>query len=257
MAKAGLAWINHIDTAVLTTDSQVATLPLANVADPHLATKWRTTTTTAFMAADWGAVQEIGVVGLFGSNFTAAATWRIRLSAVAAGAGELLDTGVVAAGVAAGYGQAVHVLAAAVNARYLRIDLADSGLAALGYFQIGAAWAGRLWTPERNFRYGAAPGWRDPSVKTLSRGGQAYVDLRDRIRAIEFELPALTEAELLDAAFEIDRVAGVGGNILFVPDPGAATQNRRAILGTLDAVEAAPMIAHDRFAHRYVVAERR
>ena len=257
MTNAVLSWINRLATAVLSTDSEVATLPLAEIVSPHLSDKWQTDgATSAYLAADFGAVVAIGVVGLFGTNLSASATWRIRLSAIAPGGGELLDTGVVSMGVVAGYGQAVHVLSSAVNARYLRIDLDDPDSTA-GFLQVGAAWAGPLWQPARNFAYGAAAGWRDDSVVSRSKGGQAYVDLRPRYRVAEVEFRFLTEAEAFEGAFEIDRLVGLAGNLLLVPDPGGPWQNRQALLGRLVDATEVQNAALKVFAKRYRLEERR
>jgi hypothetical protein len=259
MSNAALSWINRIaDPATsLSASSEVVSLPVANLADDHLAVKWRGNgVTAAYVDADFGSALPVGVVGVFGSNFTGTATWRILLSAVAAGAGELLDTGVMAMNVAAGYGQAVHMLAAEISARYLRLEFDDPGLASLGYFEIGAAWAGPVWQPARNYAYEASAGWVDPSARTKSRGGQVYVDRRAAYRVAELQFRGLTRAELFNSAFEIDRV-GIASNVLLVPDPDGSYLNREAILGTVAEVTPATRTAHDVFAKTWRIEERR
>ncbi len=256
MAKAGLAWINRVDAAVLTASSEVSSLPVADLQSEHLSDIWRTSAAPpAWLGADFGAAVEIGVVGIFGTNLTPTATWRIRLSNVALGNGEVLDTGTIGAGVKAGYRQALHVPAAPLTARYARLDLDDAGLAGL-YVQAGRLWAGPLWRPARNFRYGAAPGRTDPSARTPSKGGQIWTDVRAQARAQEFELAALSEAELLDGPLEADRLAGIVKAVLFVPDPAAAEIGRRAVLGLIEDLTPAPLFAHDLYRKAYRIVER-
>ncbi len=235
----------------------MTSLPVANLADDHLGVKWRANGVTAgHFDADFSSALSVGVVGVFGANLTGSANWRIRLSAVSAGGAELLDTGQAAMDVAEGYGQAVHVLAAEIDARYLRIEFDDPGLATIGCFEIGAAWAGPVWQPARNYAYEASAGWVDPSTRSRSRGGQVYVDRRAAYRVAELQFRGLTRAELFASAFELDRV-GIAASVLLVPDPDGPYRNREAILGTVAEVTPATRTAYDVFAKSWRIEERR
>jgi hypothetical protein len=87
--NGALGWINALDGAVMAASSEASGLPIGNVQWPSpLVTKWRSAgALSCFWTADFGAVQPIDVVGMFVENFTAAATWRIRLSSSSAHAG--------------------------------------------------------------------------------------------------------------------------------------------------------------------------
>ena len=236
MGNAALSYINRIETATLSASSDVASMPVTNLATAHRAEKWRSGTGNAvFIDADFGAALEIGVIGIFGSNLTATGQWRLRLSATGIGTGELLDTGLVAAGVVPGYGQALHFPATPIAARWLRVDLSDAAIAAMadGYHEAGILWAGPAFRPERNFDFDAADGWIDPSERSEARGGQLYVDLRDKKRIDGFRLSWLTETEKFEQIMELDRLRGVSGNLLWCRNPGSVYQNRQAICGTL------------------------
>ncbi len=90
MGNALFVYENKVDLAVATlgTDSQVGTLPVANVANPIVGRKWRTSgTTAAYLDVDFGEALSIGTLALMGCSFASADTVRHRLSAVSAGAG--------------------------------------------------------------------------------------------------------------------------------------------------------------------------
>lgn len=257
MANGGLSWVNHALGATITATSEVSTLPLSNLQDDHVAVAYRSVDASDLtIDFDLGSALIIAVVGLFGCNLTAAATWRIMISAVSAGATDLYDGGAVAANVATGYGQMVQVLPAPVTGRYVRIVLSDAGVASAGYFQIGAAWIGDLWQPAKNFSYGQQFGRVDPSVKSKSRGGQLYIDVRDQYRTHQFSMDFLTEAEIFDETLELERVAGTGSNILWIPDPGGIYQNRQAIFGTLTDLSPAANPYFAVFSKAYQIEER-
>lgn len=257
MANGGLSWVNSVLGATVTATSEVSTLPLSNLQDDHVAIAYRSADASDLtIDFDLGSAVTIALVGLFGCNFTSAATWRIEISIVSAGGTDAYDSGVVAANVASGYGQTVKVLPAPVVGRYVRIILSDSGLASVGYFQIGSAWIGALWQPAKNFSYGQQIGRVDPSVKSKSRGGQLYIDVRDQYRTHQFTMDFLTETEIYDEVFELDRVAGTSSNILWVPDPSGTRQNRQAIFGTLTDLAPAANPFFATFSRQYQIEER-
>lgn len=262
MANAGLAWVNHLadSNALLATNSEVTTLPLANVKDLHGASLWRSLSATGvYVTADLGVAQPVEALAVACANFSAAATWRLRLSSTGAHSGDLYDSGVVAmnrALVAKVRAQAVLLLPAAINARYVRIDFDDSGRAAEGNFDVGILWLSDFWQPERNFSYGAQSIMIDASTTTPSIGGQDYTDIRNKIRAERFEFNALREAELYNQVDQIDAIAGTSGNILFVPDPGGTYQNRKMIIGHLTELGASELSSFPVRAKAFEIKER-
>jgi len=243
VSNYALGWINHVDRAgvTFTTDSALASLPAANLADPVVGKPWRTAgATAAYVEIDLGAALEVGVLALAGLDQTGTDTIRARLSAVAPGDGELLDTTAQAGDVAAGYRIWTYVPAAPVAARYLRFDLAAASLAAQGYFDVGRAWAGPALRGTRNYALAAESGWRDPSVAvTAPRSGVRYVDSLPKRRWWRFRLPALTAAETATEVAELQRVAGLAGQVLWVPRPGGPYERREALLGR--AIQLGPL----------------
>lgn len=235
MATAGLSWVNHLETAIIATNSEVAGLPLANLTDLHGATIWRTQTHTGVtITLDFGSAKPVKAAMIAAANFSASATWRLRLSTTSAHAGDLSDSGVVAMNrglIDNKRSQAAMVLAGAISTRYAKLDLDDPGRAAQGYFDVGLLWIGDLWQPARNFSWGAQGGLRDESPVSSSIGGQDYVDVRDKFRAETFSFNFLTDAEYFASIDQIDAIAGIARNVLVIPDPGGAYMNSQAIVG--------------------------
>lgn len=264
MSNLLLAWLNRADEAVLTAGSQADTLPVQNLQSPHLSTRWRSDgVTTTYIDADFGASVAIGVIALLGTNLTAAATKRIRLSNTAPSTGDLLDTGTVAAGISDLYRNLFHVLAAPVTARYMRLDLDDAaavdpqtGTGAAGFLEAGRLVAAPAFRPGRNYSYEWGPQWIDPSAKTRSEGGQIFIDRRPRYRALSFALDMLTEAEALGQAFELDRAAGASADVLAIPQPDGSYLSETAVWGPL--AQQTPLLnhAHGLWKKNYTVEER-
>jgi hypothetical protein len=258
--KGGIAWENALATATLSVSSEAASLPAANLVSPHRADRWRTVgAADAWLRADFGAPVTIGLVALFGSNLTTGGQIRIRLGTTA-GAGDVHDSTLIAAGIAEGYAQAVYAPDPAVtgvlSARHLQIDLVDPSLSVAGYHEAGFAWAGPLWSPERNFSYGWPMGWDDRSVVTKSRGGQAWVDALPKARSIELGFDWLTETERDAGMLELQRRAGRTKNIVVIPKPDRASRARETVMGLVQYLSKPIESTHGRWSAKLGVEER-
>lgn len=223
---------NQFDVASLITDSAASNLPVANLADRKVQKVWRALATTAYFGADFGSLNPIRELGLFGCTLASTDTIRHRLSATAMGNGELLDTTAVACDVQDGYWQHLHILAAAVSARYWRCDIVATSRAAEGYFDIGRAWAGDVWEPAINFSLDWHEQWVDSSIVEKSpRSGAVFVDEGVIYRRMGVQFDAFAEADRVEALY-LDRVAGKRSQILFVPN-SAGDPETEAILGRM------------------------
>jgi hypothetical protein len=151
-------------------------------------------------------------------------------------AGYTYDSGVLSAGIVPGYRQSVHLPSAAVTGRYLRLDLSDPSNPD-GYLRIGAAFAGPMASPAISIAPDAGEGWQDDSVVTTSKGGQEYVSIGSSYRVLDVEFANLTDAELYGIAHEIDRIASLRSNVLFIPDPASAYLQRAAVFGRIVALD--------------------
>lgn len=234
-AKIILSWVNHVDiaNAVLTASDAAGDLAVANLANPIIGRRWRTTSTTGWAQIDFLGDVEIGVLALRfprDTTFPTAGTIRHRLDADGGtpGTGAAYDSTAVAIGTADGYGYHVHVPASAQTARYWRFDFAVSGVS---YIDVGRAWAGAAWRPTYNIVLGYGDGWDDLSrVSASARSGAEFVDARARQRAYAFALEALDDTER-DELREMQRLAGIGGQVLFVKNPSAPA--RETLLGRM------------------------
>nr|WP_298685217.1 hypothetical protein [uncultured Dongia sp.] len=260
MANAGLAWVNHLMTAVLATNSEVATLPVSNIKDLHGATVWRTQAATGIeVTADLGAAQPVSVMAVAGAQVSAALQWRLRLSTTDAHDGDLYDSGLIAADpaeIVKARWQALLLLPTIVTARYIKINLEDSGRVGVGSIDIGHLWLADLWQPRRNFSYGAQNITIDPTQKSKSIGGQNYSDIRNKFRAERFEFNFLGEDEVVEIiSDQLDAVAGISGNILYIKSPGGERQNRQMIIGQMSELGANEHTTHPAHARAFEISE--
>lgn len=142
------------------------------------------------------------------------------------------DSGVLSSQVVAGYRQAVHVLSAAITARYLRVDLADATNPE-NLLRIGQMFAGPLVRPLRNFGFGSTQGRAAVTPAPLTRGGQEFPELHHVRRAWSISMPVLHPDDVHLFVEEMQRASEAGGNVLFLPFPEGAAVAREAVFGRL------------------------
>lgn len=233
-----LAWTNRWDSAALTVGSEIATLPGANVKKPHLVQKWHTAAgvKSSFQVGDLGSSLACAILGVFGTNLTPAATYRVRASNADpnAVASLLLDTGTLAAGVKAGYG-AIYKTFTLTTARYWRIDLTDTSVP--DNLQIGRIFLGPYWSHQKTMLYGWGVSPIDPSEVNESRGGQSFIDGRPQFRALELALDYLTEAEIYDNPFALARANGTVKDVLAIPFETGAYISEQSVWGRVTSFE--------------------
>lgn len=230
-----LGWINRADAALLTTNSELSTLPASNVQQAHVAQKWHTAAgvKSAYIVFDMGSSVACQLLGILGANLTASATVRLRASVTdPAATGSLaLDTGSLAATAKTGYGQSYHDFTN-TTARYWRLDLADATVA--DNLQIGRVFLGPRWAPSSNQEYGWSVQVRDPSQVDRGYGGQKYANTKPQMRLLQFSLSFMTEAEMYANAFALARAAGVVGDVLAVHNTlGGAYIAEQSVWGAL------------------------
>lgn len=232
-----IAWENKADAATLGTDSEIATLPGANVQQSHVAQKWYTAAgvNSAYLIFDMLSSVACALLAMLGTNLSAAATVRVRASDVdpTVTGTLLLDTGVLAGGVKEGYG-AIYKAFASTAARYWRIDLSDASLTQL---QVGRVFLGPSWAPASNQEYGWSVTSTDESLISESYGGQDYADIRPQRRLLEFELKWGSEAEMYGNAFALSRAQGISKDVLAIHDITSAYVSEQAVWGRCTAAQ--------------------
>jgi hypothetical protein len=265
MANLGLAYVNRAIGATVSGGSWQTALPASNVATRPLATVARSTnalTTSTKLQLDLGAARTLRAFALVNHNLSSAATWTIKLGTSSGGsqvyAGSAVDVWQLAAfdATVAALGvddatyqrndyAAIQVLGQAYSARYLTIEIADTGNAD-GFVQLGMVFAAGVWSPEVNAEYGVQDDHVDLSTTSAAESGAAWDTPRRRQRRVRFLLPRLSLVEG-DQVHELQRVLGTVDDVLYVPDlADAAAQQRYGFVGRLQAMSALeyPFYAH-------------
>lgn len=234
MANAKIAYLNLIDasTTVISASSAVATFPASNVATTIIDEEfWQPTANTgATLSFDLGSVQALDVLAVVFSRFgpvgsTDTVTYALD-AATPGGSGVASGT---MTGLFAGYNLLFANLGS-VSARYITLTFNGTSLTPAQYVRVGRVWAGPSVQVGTNYNYGLAERWDDASViSTSPYGGSEFIDNRPRRRMItcSFDFATLSDAESFK---EIDRVAGLTNQLLFVPDPAGTYVNREAMV---------------------------
>lgn len=260
MANALLAYRNRVDGATLAGGTWASTLPLNNLKDRRLSKVCRSSSASAsatqFVAA-LGKGYSVSVVSLCRHNFSANATWRLRgyldagLTNLAYDSGTLevwppLDSLQLewqddnfwngkpdAEDLAGFYWNAIHILTSTTYARYWKVEIFDSANPA-GYVEIGRMFLSEAWVPTLNMSYGAGLGYNSRTEVEEAWDGTEYFDYKAPFRVANFRLENMSTYEAMMRAFDMQRVAGIDKEVLFVWDQ-ADVQHliKRSFLGRL------------------------
>jgi hypothetical protein len=223
---------NDCNGAVLSASTSISTLPVSHLKDDDIQRLWRATATPAWIIADVGTTLTIGVVALFNSNGRSTDTFQVRTSITDATVLSNLtyNSGVVASGIDPVFGSFIRFIEPAVSYRFLRIDQTQTDIP-----EAGRIMSGSVWIPSRNVSLVTPPEsfTIDHSIQTYSRGMNLFVDLRPRQRGYRFVLRGITDAEKESEIDEINRLRGIGRDILVCFDKDSSNIGRDSIWGTL------------------------
>ncbi len=254
MADAFLGYHNIIDRATtsLTATNTQSTLPAANLAHAHVSKVMRCSGGATAIEVDAGSSVLANCLAMFGMNLTGTATMRIRASDTDYTTGDLLDTGVITPDLSTTYKCLLKVFAAAVTARYWRVDLTDTGI----LIEIGRLVICPTVTPAVNISYPYAPGLLDPSLVRETIGGQAITYKRTKRKTSTFVWGFLTESEAItDLLGTVDRIDGRSQDVLWVKDHESSHRHREMVWGRLQQVSSVFNRAFDLYEHEYRVVE--
>jgi hypothetical protein len=112
----------------------------------------------------------------------------------------------------------VHILPADRYERWWRIEFDDQGNAD-GYIEIGRLFIGPVWQPNINMEYGASIGWETTTEARQAISGAEYFSDGINFRVQRFTLGCMDQDEAFSQAFELQRRAGISGEILWIHDP--------------------------------------
>lgn len=223
------------DAATLSTTGTVAAgLPLTNLQDRRLSKVCRFTSLTGMVIfIDTGAVGDIDLVALLGTNASAAATWRVRTADTQAGTSSApaYDSGSLSMSP-----QAVLTGIGASN-RWARIDIADAANAD-GYFDIGRlylAGGDTYWQPDLNVAEGWQLGVEDDSEVAVNLSGGLLTTPRNVRRVLRATFDFQSEAELYGNAYRLLTERGLGRDLLAIRDPAGSYLAEQTVYGVLES----------------------
>lgn len=276
MSNILFAYQNKTDSGTLSGGSWLSTLPLVNLQNrlvQRVARSNGTTLGATQFDMDFGAVQTLGVIALVVHNMSVSAKVRIRGAAVAdfsvvgydSGWVSVWPSGIIpqsllnweddnfwlgtlSASARAGYQSPyIHVPAAPQTYRYWRVEVDDTGNAD-GYVHIGRLFMSPTWTPTINYSYGADLVYQDPTEVERALSGAEYYDVRGKPREFSLTLEGLTSTEAYSYVLQMQRLCGISGEILLVPDQAdAVNMPARAYVGRLSSLNPIGNPGPDRF----------
>lgn len=249
-----IGYVNHADTSIVDATS-VASLPASNLLDDDIQKLWRDVLTTGSeVRIDLAAQRTIGVGALINTNLITDGTYRLRVSTSDPDgiADNVHDSGELSLTVDPVFGKFAHFIEPEVIGRYLRITTTID----YGPMEAGRLVVGSLWAPSRNMTFGREKLWRDFSTRTQSLGGNEFVDARPRQWGWRFTLFGLTEAEAQQQVDELNRLRGIGRDILVCLDKDSSNLGRDTVWGLLEQPATQRQDHHDFYVVEFEVYNR-
>lgn len=226
MAKCAFMYGSYSRGVTPSGSSTAAGLGYSRLADPQPSIRTRITHTAGALnfAYDFGAAQSVDTFVLVSTTLTEADTVRFRAStADPTFAVTVIDSSASSRTASKYNGTVVHIHSAPVSARYVRVDITSSPARDI---DIGLCEVGLLWRPSRNFTWGAVEGALDFSKSTYNPDtGARFTVAGPRLRVKILTLQALTKTETRENLYDIDRLQGASGDILYVEDPAETAIN--------------------------------
>lgn len=253
-SNACIAYDNLFDSAMVTASSQQLLAPATNLQVAHIAKRWRSEeANTASVVADFLSSVSIDTLGVFGLTVSSIGTTRLRLSTADSSglAGDAYDSAAVA--VDTNYNQAIALLSAPVTARYLRLDVADSGA---DFVEAGRILATLRTQFSRNFGWSWQRQRVDRSIQTKTRGGQTLIWRDGSYRTLDVTFNFVDPADTYGIVETIDRLNGIKDDILFVIDPTSTNLARDCIWGLVSTITPVVNPNFDIYSKQYKIEER-
>lgn len=254
--NALLSYVNLADTvSILAANGVTSSLPASNLQDPVVARVWRANALGATtLDLDFGSAQPIGVVAVFGLTAAASDTVVVSLSNLSRGGFEVFMSAITLTGFDPNYGQFLKYFATPLSARYVRVSFVVPSRVSLGYVDVGRLWVGSYPVLSRNISVGGTEQFEDPSsVTTGTKSGIDWIDVRPMRRRRGFSFVAGSAADR-DVLRDLQRVAGIKGQILFAPDP-TDDWGHQMILGRLVSLQPITQTARPVFANSFDVRQ--
>ena len=209
------------------------------------------------VAAGGGAALFVSGISVYSTRLSDAQITSLATGGVTANGVTVYESGVIPAGVQAGFGQSVTVAPGDVTGRVCRLDVSDPTNPD-GFLNIPLAYAGPVWTPATNIDYQTTFGRDDQVDEVTSRGGSEYPSLQWARRRWDVTLQGIRASEVWTQAMALDLAARAGGNVLFIPNPAGADVGRETVYGRLKSLAdlSFPYGSADRRAWKVRITER-
>jgi hypothetical protein len=240
------SFYNRADAATLSAGAWAAGAPLTNLQQGLLSLRARSSdalaASTQFRVDFGGTTTIVRLVAVARHNLSLAATYRIT-AGTTAGASDVYDSGTLdvwpaiylpedleweannfwtgqpSADELEGYPiSGIHDCGENVLARYWTIYFTDTANAD-GYVELARLWMGPIWSPQRNYAFGAQFGWESRAVNEYSLGGVMFSEARSPARVLRLSLKALTANEAFGVVLDAQRRLGTNGTFWVLPEP--------------------------------------
>ncbi len=256
MGNVQIGWAKPLDAALLTASAAIAGLGVNRLKTQDVVDIWNAGASSVWLLADFGQAVDLDGTALIGTNLTASATRRIRVSTSDATgvAGDALDTGTVSAGVDPAFGMVVATFGQRVTGRYLRLDLADAGLTEI---TAGRWWAGTLFSPAVNIGFGWKRLLLDTTERNETPGGQSHANRRPQRRGFEMTFDFMSDAESAAFAEAMQREIGLWSDALGILNPESPNPGRDTVWGELGGIEDVSNPHFDRYRFLMRIIERK
>jgi hypothetical protein len=210
--------------------------------------RWRTTAeAAAYFEMDFGTDYSVDTVCMLFTNATNSAQIRVRLHSTADFSGSVdFDTGWEShwpewddngtpTKVAISGWDRNHAMVnfAETTKRYLRVDVNDTGNPD-GYYEAGRLYVSAVYQPTINPVFGASVPWpAEQKVKMVSVGGAIHPVAQPKIMNVRCTMQFKYEDEMMEELYELARVRGSSGDLLYSHNPTSKWLHHFFLYGTM------------------------
>lgn len=236
MANFLLGWPNRITYGTLSASSSEAGLSVDNLANDQGSADqgWQTPASQGWFNVTIPQPDVWQGFSIHRTNLSSGSQIRWRVWAgIDTGAAPIYDSGLIGAGIVAGYNQSVLALPAPITGRTVQCDIMDASNPD-GYLNVPLAYAGPVWQPAYNFDPGSSDGFIEGTTKTITRGGGVIIRSDWIKRTFTLSLSGIRANEVWPKIKDLERWARRGNNCLLVPDPASPLINLTSVFGQIE-----------------------
>lgn len=214
-ARTILSWINRLDDAVATGGSGSDTNPVTNIQNNPVSLLYRSSAESVTIDFDLGRAETMQLFALLNTSIGASGTVEIRLSNVAPGGVDVMDTGAITAATTPRYPNFFFVTRDQFSARYVQFTIVNTGIDTVS---IGRAWAGPAYVPTINDAFGRDVAWIDSGRKGKNHAGGVRSRTGKTARTFAFDIPHNSPTEVFANLNSMDLAIGTSGDLVVMLD---------------------------------------